>query len=92
VGTEEKKMLEDDQGRTLWVFETPSQGLLDIGAKLFLFETGIRIGIGTVIAQRDDEMLVACEFTTMPRLFDKDGNHFVIYGPISEAAKFGEGQ
>lgn len=86
-------MLEDSQGRTLWVFDTPTQdGLLDIGTKLFLFETGIRIGIGTVIAQRDDQMLVACEFTTMPKLFDKDGKHFVIYGPISEAAKFGEGQ
>lgn len=71
---------EEDLGK-LWEFCTPPYGgLLDIGTKLFIFETGVRIGIGTLVAHNDDAMLVLIQFTQEPRLSN------LYYGLISEAA------
>lgn len=65
----------------LWEFPSPPYGgLLAIGEKLFIFESGVRIGIGKVVAQNDDRMLVLIEFTEQPRFGP------LYYGTLREAA------
>lgn len=73
-------------------FLTSNQGLLDIGAMLFIYESGMKIGLGRLIAQNDDLMIVDVSFTDQPRLVDETGRHFMTYGLISDAAGLGDGQ
>lgn len=74
-------MMQDPLEHRLWEFPAPPHGgLLDIGAKLFIYESGVRIGLGKVLAVNDDAMLVEVEFTEEPRI------NILYYGLISDAA------
>lgn len=77
---EEELFADADEG-TLWEFPAPAfGGLLDIGEKLFIYESGVRIGLGRVLGQNDSKMLVKIEFTVAPRL------NVLYYGTLREAA------
>jgi hypothetical protein len=76
----------DPMERDLWEFPAPPfDGLLDLGTLLFIYESGVRIGIGKVIGNSDDSMLVEIEFTDRPRI------NILYYGMISDAAGLGGG-
>lgn len=80
-------MMEDPLDRNLYELPAPLTGPLpDKDEKVFIYETGMRIGIATVIGIRDDAILVDIEFTDMPRL-----GH-LYYVTIANAAGLGGGQ
>lgn len=68
---------------TRWTFPAP-HGLLMPGTTLFIYETGIRIGLARVVSNTDDAMVVDIEFTEAPRL------GALTYATIADAAGLAE--
>lgn len=64
---------------TPWIFPLPDD-MLKPKTKLFIYESCIKIGLGTVIGNGDGGMLVDIEFTDHPRL------GVLQYATVAEAA------
>jgi hypothetical protein len=79
VGRAEETTMDE----TRWAFPAPD-GLLMPGTALFVYETGVRIGLGKVVSNTDDAMLVDIEFTEPPRL------GCLTYATVADAAGLGD--
>lgn len=62
-----------------WRFESPD-GMLDINTPLFIYEHGLKVGIGRVIRCDDTWIYVNIEFTAEPR------HGFLTYATVADAA------